>query len=110
MALSIPSAIPAASRLPHETRSAAALASTLAASDCSAMVFDPAGLGLLLLHEDLCEIAMLLEDRHNLVDQRFYVIVAGILALLLQFADESFVIGTGLFQKEPIKSHSTRGA
>ena len=88
MALRIPSAIPAASRLPHETRSADALASTLAVSDCSAMV-QIGRLGLLLLHEDLCEIQVLLEDRHDLVDKRLDVIVAGIFALLLQRADES---------------------
>src|SRR6266404_6161492 len=97
MALRIPSAIPAASRLPHERRSADALASTLAVSDCSVMV-RPGRLGPLLLHEDLCEIPVLLEDRHDLVDQCFYVIVAGVLALLLQRADEPFLIGAGLLQ------------
>jgi len=50
---------------------------------------------------------MLLEDRHDLVDQRFDVIVARILALLRQLADEFFVFGAGLLEKEPIKLSAT---
>src|SRR5580704_4370757 len=105
MALRIPSVIPAAIRPPHETRSA----SILSASECSAMVLIGPGLGLLLLHEDLGEVVVLLEDRHDFVDQRLYVIVAGILALLLQRAHESFVIGASLLQKKPIKCPAACG-
>src|ERR1700677_2747837 len=103
MALSIPAAIPAANRLPHETRSPDALASTLAASDCSAMV-SIGRLGPLLFHQDFCEVPVLFEDRYDLIDQRFYVIIAGVLALLLQRANEPLLIRAGLLQKEPIKS------
>jgi hypothetical protein len=52
---------------------------------------------------------VLLQDRYNLVDQHFYVIIAGILSFLLQRADKSFVIEAGLLQKEPIKSRTVRG-
>src|SRR6266481_7720358 len=103
MALSRPAAIPAANRLPHETRSPDALASTLAASDCSAIV-SIGQLGPLPLHQDFCEVTVLFEYRYDLVDQRLYVIVAGVLAFLLQRANESLLIGAGLLQKEPVES------
>src|SRR5260370_42347424 len=104
MALRIPSAIPAANRLLQETRSAESV------FVCSAMVLNRACQGLLLLHENLREIVMLLKDRHDLVDQRLDVIVASILALLLQLAHELFVIGTGLFEKHQIELDTIRGA
>jgi hypothetical protein len=44
--------------------------------------------GLLFLHENLCQLTVLLEDRHDLIDQRLDVIVAGIFALLLERGDE----------------------
>ena len=53
---------------------------------------------------------MLFEDRDRLVDQSLKVIVAGVLAILLERADQSFVIGAGLLQKEPVKSCTSRGA
>ena len=40
----------------------------------------------------LGEVAVLFEDRNDLVDQRLYLIVAGILALLLQRANKSLLI------------------
>src|SRR3984957_15319181 len=101
MALRIPSAMPAMSRLPHETRSAE---STLAVS---VVMVPNRPLGRLLLHENLGEVLVLLKDRHDLVDQRFDVIVGGILALLLQLADKFFVIGAALLEKKPIKLGAT---
>ena len=52
---------------------------------------------------------MLLQDRHDLVDQGFDVIVARIVARLLQFAHEFFVIGAGLPEKDPIELGAIRG-
>src|ERR1700722_1416303 len=102
MALRIPSAMPAMSRLPHETRSAE---STLAVS---VVMVPNRPLGRLLLHENLGEVLVLLKYRHDLVDQRFDVIVGGILALLLQLADKFFVIGAALLEKEPIELGAAR--
>ena len=52
---------------------------------------------------------MLLEDGHDLVDQRLDIIVARILALLLQLAHEFFVIGAGLLEKHPIELDTAGG-
>jgi hypothetical protein len=57
----------------------------------------------------LCELPILFEDREHLVDQSLEFIVAGILALLLELADQSLVIRASLLQEKSVKVGTTRG-
>ena len=52
---------------------------------------------------------MLFEDRDRLVDQSLKFIVAGVLAILLELADQSLVIGAGLLQEKSVKLGTARG-
>ena len=51
---------------------------------------------------------MLFEDRDHLVDQGLKFIIAGVLAILLEHANQSFVIGLGLLQEESVKIETPR--
>lgn len=65
----------------------------------------PIGLsgGLLLIHKNFCEVFVLFEDREHLVDQCLELIVAGVLSILLELANQFLVIGAGLLQEKLVK-------
>ena len=52
---------------------------------------------------------MLFEDRNRLVYQSLKLIVAGILAILLELADQPVVISAGLLQEKSVKVRPGRG-
>src|SRR5216684_3061766 len=105
----IPATIPAANFAPGDVRPTEPLASTLVLYGCSPM--GPIGLagGLLLIHENFGELFVLFEDRDHLVDQGLEIIVAGVLTILLELANQSFVIGAGLLQEKLVKSGAVGG-
>src|SRR5712675_2126251 len=105
---STPAAIPAAIRALAGVRYIGRLDPISAASACVAIV-RLAWLGLLLLHQNLRELAMLFENRDHLLDQSLEFLITGVLFILLELGYQFVVIGAGFLKEEPVKVGALHG-